>query len=80
MTANGDVTIDAGCCPTCDENRYIVLRGNRVDCPTCCSTIRLGKLKIPADKPLRDGWIKVVSAAGAVVVLAGMGGTGQLPW
>ena len=43
------VTIDAERCPTCNEARFILLKGNRVDCPTCCSTIRLGDLYISAE-------------------------------
>jgi hypothetical protein len=45
------MTIDAERCPTCNEDRFIVLRGNRVACPTCCSTIRRGELYVPAENP-----------------------------
>lgn len=42
-------TIDAQRCPTCNEDRFVVLQGNRVDCPTCCSTIRNGELFATAE-------------------------------
>jgi hypothetical protein len=43
-------TIDAERCPTCNEERFVVLRGNRVACPTCCSTIRSGELYLSAER------------------------------
>jgi hypothetical protein len=39
-------TIDAERCPTCNEARFVMIRGNRVACPTCCSTIRLGEVDV----------------------------------
>jgi len=39
-------TIDAERCPTCNEARFVVLRGNRVACPTCSSTIRLSEVYV----------------------------------
>jgi len=39
-------TIDAERCPTCNEARFVVIRGDRVACPTCCSTIRLGEVDV----------------------------------
>jgi hypothetical protein len=45
--------IDAESCPTCNEARFILLRGKSIVCPTCCSTIRRGELYLPAGKPRR---------------------------
>jgi hypothetical protein len=43
------IQIDAEHCPTCNEARFVTLRGKRVACPTCCSTIRHGELYVAAD-------------------------------
>ena len=40
------MTIDAERCPTCNEARIVIIRGDRVACPTCCSTIRLGEVDV----------------------------------
>jgi hypothetical protein len=32
------MTINADRCPTCDGAETILLRGERVACPTCCAT------------------------------------------
>jgi ribosomal protein S27AE len=39
-------TIDAERCPTCNEARFVLVRGDRVACPTCCSTMRLGEVDV----------------------------------
>jgi len=48
LQAESLTTIDAEHCPTCNEARFVMLRGNRVACPTCCSTIRLGEVHVSA--------------------------------
>ena len=67
-------TIDAERCPTCDEARFIMLRGNRVACPTCCSTIRHGELYVaPESRRLlqtRRSTICLVAAITTGIILA----------
>jgi hypothetical protein len=75
VTRTGSLTtIDAERCPTCNEDRFVVLRGNRVPCPTCCSTIRHGELYVSAENrgPLqtRRSIIFIVGATATAIVLA----------
>jgi ribosomal protein S27AE len=67
-------TIDAERCPTCSETRFVVLRGNRVACPTCCSTIRSGELYASDAKPVppqtRRSTIFIALATATGVILA----------
>jgi hypothetical protein len=71
MVATADVTIDAERCPTCDEERFIMLRGNRIDCPTCCAT-RHGETRVLTQRRLPFGRITVMFSVGAAAVMAGM--------
>ena len=71
MVTTADVTIDAERCPTCNEDRYIMLRGNRIDCPTCCAT-RHGETRALTQRRLPIGRITMMFGAGAAVVVAGM--------
>jgi hypothetical protein len=72
MATTADVTIDAARCPTCNEDRYIMYRGNRVDCPTCCAVTRLGELQAVRPTSLSIGRMAVLFTAGAAAVAAGM--------
>ena len=69
-------TIDAERCPTCNEDRFVMLRGNRVACPTCCSTIRRGELYVADENPksLQTGrliqFIALVIATGVLALWA----------
>ena len=67
------LTIDGQRCPTCNEDRFIFFRGNRVPCPTCCSTIRRGELYVAAESPgplqTRRSVLIVVAITGVLALL-----------
>jgi len=71
MVRTADVTIDAERCPTCNEDRYIVLRGDRIDCPTCCVT-RHGETRALTQRRPPVSRITMMFSAGAAIVVAGM--------
>ena len=71
MVATADVTIDAERCPTCDEQRFVMLRGNRIGCPTCCPSGR-GETRALTQKRLPVGRITILFVTGAAAVVAGM--------
>jgi hypothetical protein len=66
------IQIDAERCPTCNEERFVMLRGKRVACPTCCSTIRHGELYVAADnrgQARRSAILLVVGLATGLLAL-----------
>lgn len=77
-------TIDAGRCPTCNEHRFVVLRGNREACPTCCSTIRRGELYVSAENTLlphtRRSTIFIVVAIATGLLALWANGLPTLRW
>ena len=48
-----------------------MLRGNRIDCPTCCAT-RHGETRALTQRRLPISRITMMFGAGAAVVVAGM--------
>jgi hypothetical protein len=66
------IQIDAERCPTCNESRVVMLRGKRVACPTCCSTIRGGELYAGAEhrgQVRRSAILIVVGLATGILAL-----------
>ena len=71
LQAESLTTIDAEHCPTCNEARFVMLRGNRVACPTCCSTVRLGEVHARTQRRLQTrGPTIVMVVAIAIGILA----------